>query len=195
MQCDFGFQEGTFVSALSHSCLQVVSKLSPSCLQVFLDLSQNVSKLFCDSRRAGRGHQGLGCTGQWPHHRQESMGDLHNNLELRQDQQPPHIKLQDQQPPHIEIKLHSIDLFKPNFEPQWLLPHSCSAKRAHKVPGMRRVTTLRRVEGIECLRPVVISLTAFPWQFMTRVIRSLKGLSMTLRTASRALNRWLLVVD
>ena len=162
--------------------------MSQSCLNV-------VSKLFCVSRRAGRGHQGLGCTDQWPPHRQESMGDLHHDLELRQEQQPPHIKRQDQQPPHIEIKLHSIDLLKPILEPQWLLPHSCWAQKALRVPGMRRVTTLRRVEGIECLRPVVISLTAFPWQFMTRVIRSLKGLSMTLLTASRALNRWLLIVD
>ena len=163
---------------MSQSCLNVVSK-----------------KLFCVSRRAGRGHQGLGCTGQWPHHRQESMGDLHHNSELRQDQQPPHIKLQDQQPPHIEIKLHSIDLFKTNFEPQWLLPHSFWAQKPLKGPGMRRVTTLGRMEGKGCLRPVVISLTAFPWQFMTRVIRSLKELSTTLLTASRALNRWLLIVD
>ena len=173
---------------MSQSCLNVVSKLSQRCLNV-------VSKLFCVSRRAGRGHQGLGCTGQWPPHRQKNMGDLHNNLELRQDQQPPHIKLQDQQPPHIEIKLHSIDLLKPILEPQWLLPHSCWAKKAHKGPGMRRVTTLRRVEGIECLRPVVISLTAFPWQFMTRVIQSLKELSMTLLIALRASNRWLLIVN
>ena len=73
-------------------------------------------------------HQGLGCTDQRPPHRQKNMGDLHNNLELRQDQQPPHIKLQDQQPPHIklqdqqpphiEIKLHTIDLLKPILEPQ-----------------------------------------------------------------------------
>ena len=56
------------------------------------------------------------------------MGGLHHDLELRQEQLPPHIKRQEQQtphikllgqqPPHIEIKLHSIDLFKTNFEPQ-----------------------------------------------------------------------------